>query len=77
VLRRALGKARRKQQWPEVREAKRNQRREIRRAKKKCWNSFLQNAEGNDVWRATRYTSPRLDKSGQAVRREDGVTDLA
>lgn len=48
-LRKVLAKARQKRQWNAVREAKHNQRREIRRANKTCWNSFLQNAKGNDV----------------------------
>jgi hypothetical protein len=67
-LRKVLGKLRRKHCWEEARVGKRTQRREIRRAKKKCWNSFQQSAEGNEVWMAANYTAPRLDKSGQALR---------
>jgi hypothetical protein len=67
-----LGKLRRKQDWEGAREAKRNQRREIRRAKKKCWNSFLQNAEGKEVWTAASYTAPRLDKSGHTLKDANG-----
>jgi len=34
---------------PGAREAKLNQRSEIRRAEKKFWNTFLQNAKGSEV----------------------------
>jgi len=54
--------------------AKRDQRRDIRRAKRTCWNEFLQGAKGNEVWVATRYTADRLDKTGQALRDGDGPT---
>src|SRR5258706_193978 len=46
-----------------VREARRNLRRAIRRAKKACWNEFLENASGDDIWKAARYTAPRPDDS--------------
>jgi len=71
-LRKILGKARRGREWDEVREAKRNQRREIRKAKRKCWNTFLSQAKGNEVWAATRHTSERLDKTGVALREGEG-----
>jgi len=71
-LRKILARVRRKRDWEAAREAKRNQRREIRRAKKKCWNTFLQKAKGKEVWAAVRYTTTRLDKTGQALRVEGG-----
>jgi hypothetical protein len=78
-LRRELGKARR--EWKNrpaglsrFREARRNFRKGIRRAKRECWNRFLQEGKGNDLWTATRYTTPRIDKTGQALVDEDGNT---
>jgi len=55
-----------------VQAARRELRRAIRKAKRDCWNRFLQEAEGNDVWTATAYTTPRIDKGGQALVGEDG-----
>jgi len=40
-------------------------RRAIRQAKRECWNRFLQEAKGREVWAATGYTcreSTRLSK---------------
>src|SRR5258706_406194 len=53
-LRTTLGRAKRMRNWARIRSARRDLRRAIRKAKKSCWNSFLQDAEGNDVWTATR-----------------------
>jgi len=33
----------------------------------------LQEAKGTDVWTATAYTTPRIDKAGQALVAEDGT----
>ena len=55
-----------------VQNARRNLRRAIRKAKRECWNRFLQEAKGNEVWTAAGYTSPRIDKAGQALVAEDG-----
>jgi len=44
----------------------------IRKAKRNCWNRFLQEVGGNKVWTAVAYTMPRIDKTGQAFVREDG-----
>jgi len=76
-LRRELGAARREfRNRPagisRFKEARRNFRRGVRRAKRECWNRFLQEGKGNDVWTATRYTTPRIDKAGQALVDEDG-----
>jgi len=57
-----------------AREARRNLRRVIRKAKKECWNWFLQEVKGMDVWAATRYTTPRIDTVGQALVAEDCTT---
>ena len=46
-----------------IQEARREVWRAIRKAKKECWNQFLQTAEGVDVWTATGYT-PRIDEAG-------------
>ena len=67
-LRKILGKGRRKKRVAgisRVQEARRNLRRAIRKAKKECWNRFLQAAEGRELWTATGYTKPRIDKAGQ------------
>jgi hypothetical protein len=76
-LRQELGQARR--EWrnhpagiSRFKEARRNFRRGIRRAKRESWHRFLQEGKGNDVWTATRYTSPRIDKAGQVLVDEDG-----
>jgi len=45
----------------------------VRRAKRDCWNRFLQEADGNKVWTAAAYTTPRIDKTDQALVREDGT----
>jgi len=42
-------------------EAQRTLRRAIRRAKKTCWDNFVQGADKKQLWRAVRYTAPRLD----------------
>ena len=55
-----------------VKAARREFRRAIMRAKRDCWNRFLQEADGNKVWTAVRYTTPRIDKTGQGLVREDG-----
>jgi len=55
-----------------VQEARRQLRRAIRKAKRDCWNCFLQESSGNDVWMAAGYTEPRIDKAGQALVLEDG-----
>jgi len=73
--RKDLGRARRK--WrvagiSRVKAATREFRRAIRKAKRDCWNRFLQEADGNKVWTAAAYTTPRIDKTGQALVREDG-----
>ena len=52
-------------------EARCNFRRAIRRAKRECWNRFLQEGKGNDVWTAMQYMTPRIDKAGQALVDED------
>ena len=76
-LRKDLGRARRK--WrvagmSRVKAARREFRRAIRKSKKDCWNRFLQEADGNKVWTAAAYTTPRIDKTGQALVREDSST---
>ena len=65
-LRKALGKARRGRRVAGIsraQDARRELRRTIRKAKKECWNRFLREAEGRDVWTATGYTEPRIDKA--------------
>jgi len=73
-LRKDLGRARRK--WrvartSRVKVARGEFRRAVRRVKRDCWNQFLQEADGNKVWTAAVYTTPRIDKMGQALVRED------
>ena len=72
-LRKQLGAERRRPAGiGRVQEARRNLRRAIRKAKRDCWNRFLQEAEGKAIWTATGYTKPRIDKAGQALVSEDG-----
>lgn len=42
-----------------VREAKKALRRSIRRARRECWERFLEEADGNDIWAVPRYTRPQ------------------
>jgi len=54
-LRKALGRARRDRRtkgMSRVQEARRQLRRAIRKAKRDCWNRFLQESSGKDVWTA-------------------------
>jgi len=74
-LRKGLGRARRK--WrvagiSRVKAARREFRRAIRKVKRDCWNRFLQEADGNKVWTVAAYMTPRIDKTGQTLVREDG-----
>ena len=70
----ALGKARcdHKKGFSKVQDARRVLRRAIRRAKRECWNRFLQEADGRNVWTAVGYSKPKIDIVGQALVREDG-----
>ena len=73
-LRKELSRARRK--WrvagiSRVQAARYEFRRAIRKAKRDCWNRFLQEVDGNKVWTVARYTSPRIDKTGQSLIWED------
>ena len=75
-LRKELGRARRK--WrvagmSRVKAARCEFQRVIRKAKRDCWNRFLQEADGNKLWTVAAYTTLRLDKAGQALVREDGM----
>jgi hypothetical protein len=58
----------------EVKTARRELRRTIRKAKRECWQGFLQEAQGEQVWQALRYTSPRMDSTTQALKGEHGET---
>ena len=59
----ALGRLKRRRRQgradlSEVRDAERELRRTIRRARRECWEEFLNRAEGEDVWAVARYTGP-------------------
>ena len=61
--RRALGRAVRRRRAgrggeAEVKVAKKELRREIRRARRECWERFLSEASGEDVWAIGRYVGP-------------------
>jgi len=72
-LRKELGAERRRPAGiGRVQEGRRNLRRAIRKAKRDCWNRFLQEGKGAYIWTATRYTTPRIDKVGHALAAEDG-----
>ena len=53
-------------------EAKRNLRRAIRRAKKSCWEEYVQEVGKEQLWRAVRYTAPRLEGKVQMLVDETG-----
>ena len=42
-----------------VEEAKKALKKVIKRARKECWDDFLNRAKGEDVWAVTRYTKPQ------------------
>jgi len=68
-LRKAKGRALRTN-WDRKHETTRVARRDLRRAirrAKNCWDNFLENASGEDVWTAVRYTNPRLDDSAKPL----------
>jgi len=72
-LRKKLGRERRRPAGiGRVQNARRNLRRAIRKAKRECWNRFLQDAGAKEVWTAAGYTTPRIDKTGQTLVSEDG-----
>jgi hypothetical protein len=56
----------------EVKTAPREFRRTFRRAKRECWQGFLQEAQGEQVWQALRYTSPRIDSTTEVLKGERG-----
>jgi hypothetical protein len=58
----------------EVKTARRELRWTIRKAKRECWQGFLQEAQGEQVWQALRYTSPRMNSTTQALKDEHGET---
>jgi hypothetical protein len=58
----------------EIKEARRELRRIIRKAKRDCWHAFLQDAQGKQVWQALRYTNPRTNAATGVLRDEDGNT---
>ena len=67
-LRKELGKARRADRSNRTKltkAARRDLRRAIRRAKKACWNIFLESANREDVWTAVRCINPRPDDSAR------------
>ena len=69
-LRKELGKPRRADRHHRTgatKTARRELRRAIRRAKKACWKSFLEDATSEDVWTAARYTNPRPDDSARPL----------
>ena len=77
-LRRELGKSRREfRNCPagisRFKETSHNFWRGVRRAKQEYWNRFMQEGKGNDVWTATQYTTPRIDKAGQALEDKEGT----
>jgi len=71
-LRKKRGKATR-QNPAAYGEALRTVRRAIRRAKKTCWDSFVQKADKEQLWNAVRYAVPRLDGKMQTLVDEAGV----
>jgi len=53
--------------------AQRNLRRAIRKAKKSCWEEHVQGADKEQLWRAVRYTAPRLEGKAQPLVDETGT----
>jgi len=54
-------------------EAQRTLRRAIRRAKKSCWEEHVQGADKEQLWRAVRYTAPRLEGKAKTLVDEAGT----
>ena len=76
-LRKKRGQAaRERRQHPATfQEAKRALRRAIRRARKECWNNFVQRADTDQVERAVKYTAPRLEGKVQTLVDEEGTKE--
>jgi len=74
-LRKKRGRAvREKRQNPAAYgEAQRTLRRAIRRAKKSCWEEYVQGADKEQLWKAVRYTAPRLEGKAQTLVDEAGA----
>jgi len=74
TLRKAWGKPTRERRLNPAAytEAQTTLRRAIRRAKKTCWESFVQGAEKKDLWRAVKYTAPKLEDKVQVLVDEAG-----
>lgn len=52
----AINRLRRGHGAGQVKEARRALKREIHRAKRECWDRYLQEAQGSDVWNVVKYT---------------------
>ena len=50
-----------------IRRSSANPKESIRRAKKTCWDSFVQKVDKEQLWKAVRYTAPRLDGKVQTL----------
>ena len=42
-----------------MKEAKKALKRAIKKARRGCWEDFVNRAEGDDIWAVTRYTKPQ------------------
>ena len=77
--RRALGRAVRRRRAgrggeAEIKVAKKELRREIRRARRECWGGFLSEANGEDVWAIGRYVGPGSSSIVRPHNHAPGVT---
>jgi hypothetical protein len=43
----------------------------VRRAKRECWEKYIQSVEGDEVYKALRFTSPRMAATTPALRDEN------
>lgn len=72
---RVLGRAKRRGTRGEVRIARRELRRTIRKARRECWEDFLNRAYGEDIWAVTRYTKPQRSAAVPTIRHQGMVAD--
>ena len=58
-----------------VQEARKALRRSIRRARRECWERFLETADGDDIWAVLRYTKPQRSAAVPAISHQGVVAE--
>ena len=58
-----------------VKEAKKALRRSIRRSRRACWEKFLEEANGDDIWAIPRYTKPQKATAVPTISHQGAVAE--